>query len=222
MKSIYFMMVASILSISCTKKLESQTNNTVKEILILGNSIVEHPAFPAIGWNHDWGMAASARDSDFVHRLEAMTHNIDPSIQVNWKSISAFERNYESFDFSELSDYRGSDMIILKISENVQYNPGMEKSFISSYDKLLNYLNPDGSSVVIVSEGFWPTPVNEMIKEYALEQGLSFVPLSDLFTDDESNSAKGMFQDEGVSNHPSDKGMRNIAARIWEVVKSYL
>lgn len=222
MNSIFLLLLASILSLSCTTEQESQTKNQVKKILILGNSIVEHPASPAIGWNHDWGMAASAKDSDFVHRLEVLIHTVNPSIQVDWKSISAFERNYDNYDLSELSGYRDFDMIILKISENVKHAQGMEKSFLNHYNLLVNYLNPNGSSVVIISEGFWPTPVNEIIKRYAQKKDFPFIRLSDLFSDDESNSAKGMFEHEGVSNHPSDKGMRNIATRIWEVVKAYL
>ena len=182
----------------------------------MGNSIVAHDPAPEIGWHYDWGMAASSRDSDFVHILSSNIHEMDTSVIVLSGNLSVYENNYDTYNLEQLIDYRNfnPDMLILKISENVTYQKGMEQTFISSYNKLLKYIAPSDSTVKIIVEGFWPTPINGMIEQYAKDNNLVFVKLADLYMDDKTNTAIGLFEHEGVGRHPSDKGMRNIANRI--------
>lgn len=220
----YIILIAITVFCSCSTEYTKKTNDTrIKKVLILGNSIVAHDVAPDIGWYHDWGMAASSRDSDFVHILISNIHKIDTSVIVKWGSLADFENNYETYDFNKLADYRKfePDMLILKISENVRYEDGMEQKFTDSYDKLLRSLVPSDSIPQIIVEGFWPTPVNRMIKKYAEKNNYAFVLLADLYENDKTNAAIGLFEHEGVSSHPSDKGMRNIASRIWAVISSY-
>ena len=62
--------------INNTVNAENQTREKTKivinpnekiRILFLGNSITLHETKPEIGWNHNWGMAASAEENDYVH-----------------------------------------------------------------------------------------------------------------------------------------------------------
>ena len=200
---------------------ETDTTKKIKRVVILGNSIVAHPVKAEIGWNWDWGMAASARDSDFVHLLIAKVHQVDPSVEVQYGNIATFEQGYEQYDFTQLAKYRNADLIIIKISENVDAQTAEKRGFIGYYDKLLDYLNANKKSQVIISDGFWPSPVNDQIKAYAGSKNYPFVSLYDLYRDDPLNSAKGKFANEGVANHPSDQGMRNIATRIWTRMAVY-
>ncbi|MDO7885314.1 hypothetical protein [Hymenobacter cheonanensis] len=39
------------------------------KIIVLGNSITRHPPLAEIHWPHNWGMAATSQDKDFVHLL---------------------------------------------------------------------------------------------------------------------------------------------------------
>lgn len=221
--NIYILLIALVTICSCNTSNIETGYTKIGKVLILGNSIVAHDPAPEIGWYHDWGMAASARDSDFVHILSSNIHELDTSVIILSGNLSVYENNYDTYDVGQLIDYRNfnPDMLILKISENVTYQEGMEQTFISSYDKLLKYLAPSDSTVKIIVEGFWPTPVNDMIKRYASNNNLTFVKLADLYENDKTNSAIGLFEHEGVGRHPSDKGMRNIADRIWSQISQF-
>jgi hypothetical protein len=224
-KTIIFFALLSCIINCCAQsndnEIKSKNDNPIKSVVILGNSIVIHGPKADIGWSGNWGMAASVADSDFVHRLMADIHKVDSSTKVSFGSVSTFEREYESYDFSQLAQFRNADMLIIKISENVVYDKSKMNLFMERYNKLMKYLAPKAKTQKIIVEGFWPTPVNDSIKAYAQKNKIPFVPLADLYSNDPSNSAAGLFENPGVARHPSDKGMRNIADRIWKCISKY-
>ena len=202
---------------------ESGDNNIIKikTVLILGNSIVLHHPSPEIGWYGDWGMAASVRDSDFVHLLIRDIHQADPTVAVKFMNIADFERSFVSYKLSILDSLRNPDMLIMKISENVNDKKALEDDFIYWYDKLVKYIAPKDQSVKIVVDGFFAkNNVNRLIEEYAIKNNYLFITTTSL-SKDITNTAKGNFVHEGVAAHPSDKGMRMIEQRIWEHIKDY-
>lgn len=70
-------------------------------------------------------------------------------------------------------------------------------------------------------DGFWSNRnVNKIVKQVATDGKYVFVSITALF-DDKTNTAKGKFTHEGVAAHPSDKGMRLIAERIWTSIQKY-
>lgn len=222
-KKYFFLLLITLVAIhSCHSGNVDTYDAKIEKVLILGNSIVSHDPAPEIGWYHNWGMAASSRDSDFVHILSSKIHELDTSVIILSGNLSVFENNYETYNLEQLADYRNfdADILIIKISENVKYTEGMDQIFIDRYTKLIDYLAPN-TTVKIIVEGFWPSPVNDMMKRYAESKNLPFVKLADLFENDKSNAAIGLFEHEGVANHPSDKGMRNIAERIWDQISQH-
>ncbi|PZR27769.1 MAG: hypothetical protein DI535_09290 [Citrobacter freundii] len=195
----------------------------IKNVLILGNSIVAHDPSPAIGWNANWGMAASVPDSDFVSVLTRAIHQERKRTKVKRQNISVFENYYTTYDLTQLKPFRDMkpDMLIIKISENVKDSTALSNNFAGYYKKLIDYLDPENKAIKILVDGFWTNHhVNTIVKDLAKERGYDFVSISGLSAD-KTNMAIGQFAHEGVASHPSDKGMRLIAESIWQTISKY-
>lgn len=148
-------------------------------------------------------------------------HQIDPSVEVDYKGIADFERDFDSYSLSNLSSSRSPDMLIMKISENVNDEKALNDDFSFYYGRLIEYLDPYQKSIKIIVDGFWVNKnVNKMIASYALEKQYPFVSIDELSLNS-TNKAIGLFEHAGVAAHPSDKGMRIIEQRIWKKMKSY-
>jgi hypothetical protein len=203
----------------------------IKKVVVLSNSILHHPPLPEIGWYGNWGMAASSPDSDFYHLLIRDIHAKDSTVVVDSAAIGSFERHYPTFELSLLKHVRGADMYIIRLSENVDDRLAVQQHFIDHYDRLVRYLDPDRKAVVVIVEGFWkkgyrwPQPwvkadVNAMIRDYAISHRYPFIKCAYLFKE-KGNNARGLYQVYGVSNHPSDQGMRRIEENIWNYISAY-
>ena len=47
-------------------------------VMFLGNSITLHGVRPEVGWFHEWGMAASCEENDYVHLLMSAVRESHP------------------------------------------------------------------------------------------------------------------------------------------------
>ncbi|WP_299284572.1 SGNH/GDSL hydrolase family protein [uncultured Mucilaginibacter sp.] len=209
-----------LVTISCYKEqntIVATTKPALSNILILGNSITQASANPSIGWNNNWGMAATAADSDYVHRLTTLFSKKNSNCKVTAFNIAAFETGFASYDFdANLKTYRDSkpDLLIIRIGENVQdgFNATL---FNTRYAALLAYFKSANPTIQVYAFGsFWPgkSVVDDIMKKYSPFLSLSYLG------NDRSNYSYGLWIDSGIQYHPSNKGMRLISAAIWQRV----
>ena len=185
-----------------------------RRVLFVGNSITLHAPKEDIGWVHNWGMAASAEEKDYVH-LVAKAIGGDATFCVC--QAAEWERGYKDpnglLPLTEARDF-GADVVVMRLVENCKdYDlPAFEKA----YGELVEFLSPKAGTVVITT-GFWPHPLDDAIRAYAEKTGHVLVELGDLGRQDEMK-ALGLFWHSGVASHPGDLGMEKIADRILAVI----
>ena len=86
---------------------------------------------------------------------------------------------------------------------------------------MTEYIAPNDAALVFTT-CFWKNPVvDECIRELSVSKRGKLIELGDL-GDDASMKAGGLFSHSGVAAHPGDRGMRVIADRIYETVRSCL
>ena len=186
-------------------------------ILFLGNSITRCPAVPEIGWMNDWGMAASAKEKDYVHLLAnsiAKLSKSDPDIL--FENIADFERNYETYDINtKLHEHLQfkPDIVVVAIGENVPPLDTEESrtKFKDRFSKLLQALKDTGRPAIFVRSCFWPDKTkNEVMKQTCEAMEAVFVDIS------------SCVRDKINSTHPKrnlkDEDMRAIANALYRTI----
>ena len=186
------------------------------KILVLGNSITRHGPSEAIGWHYDWGMAASAPEKDYVHRLHTMLTESGKDVYMMVRQAAHWERNFR--DPACLEEYQnekdfGADVVVFRlgekvVSENFPYLKDAIKEFLA-------FLTPSHASVLMTT-CFWKNEERDRaITDAASEMGY---PCVDIAHTDDSMMALGKFAHHGVSIHPGDEGMEMIAKKIFEAI----
>ncbi|MCQ2431078.1 MAG: hypothetical protein MJ175_00585 [Clostridia bacterium] len=194
-------------------------------ILFIGNSITLHGVAPQIGWNHFWGMAASAREKDYVHRVIAMVKEKHPDAAFCICQAADWERQYQDGEktYPLYADARafGADVLIMRCIENCPHQDFDGAVFKQSLSGLLSYLDGKGGAARLMTTGFWRPPGNAAIMAFAEEKQYPLAVLEEL-GDDPAMKAIGLFEHSGVANHPGDLGMEHIAKRILEKLEPML
>jgi hypothetical protein len=196
-----------------------------ERVLFLGNSITLHGPRPEVGWMDNWGMAASAREKDYVHVLVAALARLSgrrPEVQID--NVADFERHYDTYDLARLSkhiEFR-ADTIVVAIGENVPSLDSEEarKRFREHFGRLLTALKSDSRPAIFVRSCFWPDQTkDEIMRQCSAAAGAVFVDISGLGKD-ASNFARSErnFAHAGVAGHPGDQGMKAIADALLEAM----
>lgn len=199
-------------------------NGKGKRILFVGNSITLHDIRPSIGWHLECGMAASAPEKDYVHIIKSKVCEKYADAAFCICQASGWERSYKAeapcvpYEAARNFD---ADIIIMRIIENCRLSEYIPDVFEKAYKEFAEFLNKSGKAKIIFTTGFWKHPGDELIEKVANELSSPCVYLGDLGQDD-SMKALGLFEHEGVAVHPGDKGMQNIADRIWAEIEKLI
>lgn len=190
-------------------------------IMFVGNSMTLHDVKEEIGWHHCWGMAASAREKDYVHCLMRSIRAADADAAFCICQVADWECQYKTGSelletFEQARSFK-ADLIIARFIENCPKDDFAPDVFQKELEKLLQYLDGTGKAAVILTTGFWRHPGDDSIRKLGHEKGWPVVELGDL-GEDERMKAVGLFWHKGVANHPGDEGMAHIAKRIFKAL----
>ena len=196
-------------------------DHTGVRVMFVGNSITLHGIKEDIGWHQAWGMAASAKEKDYVHLCFNRIRESYPDAAFCICQAAQWEMKYKdgksTYPLFESARNFEADIIVMRLVENCPFLEYDKEEFVRCFGDFIEYLNKDGHAKVIVTNGFWKHPADEAIQAYAKRNQLPFVDLGDL-GEREDMKAIGLFAHEGVANHPGDLGMEHIAKRICDVL----
>lgn len=193
------------------------------KVLFIGNSITRHEPKPEIGWDYDWGMAASKLENDYVHVAVKLLEEKFGEIDYAVVNCGEWEINYyknEGFSKWEKARNFNADIVVVRIGENIfNAHEEFDNHPIAPYfAKMIEYFSFGGKAKVVLTDLFWKNEtINNAIYKVAEENGYPLVKLGDLGDSDE-NKAIGQFWHAGVALHPNDQGMKKIAERIVDSI----
>ncbi len=191
------------------------------KITFLGNSITRHGRAENIGWFGDWGMAASCEANDYVHKLVGFFEEGGKTVSRCVANLSEWERSRDmsllKTKYAAARDFN-ADIVIVRLGENARLGEFFEE-FKPCYTEMVEYFAANGAKVVL-TDLFWEyEPFDNFVKRFAKKRGFCFVKLHDLGADDKMK-ALGMFGHGGVAVHPGDRGMEEIAKRLYAAISN--
>lgn len=195
-------------------------------VMFLGNSVTLHAPKADIGWYGNWGMAASCRENDYVHQVMTALQTRYPHAAFCIAQGSVWETTLAqcayAAQFSQAKAF-AADVIVSTLEANIPVDTFDAKLFCCELGRLHRYLaREDGSTRLIVASSMCRIPEKDAaIAAYAAEAHARYVPVGDIFADPE-NLAIGLFEHEGIQNHPSDVGMKKLAQRYLTAIESCL
>ncbi|WP_196895053.1 SGNH/GDSL hydrolase family protein [Aureivirga marina] len=229
MKKLFFTSLILLL-FSCDKKDDNQIkydengtyigskNNPPQKmnIMFVGNSITKTGTAPYIGWNGNYGMAATNINNDYVHVL--VNKLKQDQIDVNFKiyNVVPWEHNF-NWDLSKrdtMFENFDTDLIVLRLGENA----GHSENYYAEFEKLIQHFENKNPNQLVITNNFWIAEFKDSIQEkVTLDRGHSFVNINPI-AKDSINYAYDEFENYFVARHPSDEGMEAIAKEIYKAI----
>ena len=205
-----------------------ETRTEAPKVLFMGNSITYNRPVPEIGWDGAWGMAASARDSDYVHQTVRLLAERGLAVEAHVADRDcpdcdgAIDEQIHNMDQVERLKPR---YVIVQLSEHSQEIELRSGKMTEQYRKLLRGLDSLGVPHVYclgtwseaAEEGPYAQAIHYAVREFP---GVRYLSIRHVSADPANYGDPALFGDTGVLWHPGDKGMlgiaRVIADAIWE------
>ncbi len=194
---------------------------TIKKILIMGNSLTHHgPSTDALGWQGDYGMAATARENDYAHQLYKLICDNQPGLKPELRVESLFESTVK--DYKPSPDYK-PELVVVQVGDNWPQDQVNMKDIGEPYGRALEKLRKNSDPLIVcVSDWSGRTELNSMMRQMALRYGGVFVDIWQLHSHENTAASEGHFTHPGVNWHPGDIGMEAIAETVWSAIKPKL
>lgn len=206
-------------------------SSNYNKVLLLGNSLL-------LGFSTDgsygapFGCTASDSKHDWAYLLTEKLKLKSPSITINKLHDAKFElsesdsvsENYITNEFAQAAS--GNDLVIVQIGDNV--NTELRRTtFKNNFSKLISAIRVSNPTADIVVAGAWFNNANieGWLQSQSEPLNYTFVPLSDLSTSANMATVGDTvtFDDgfqmqvyEAIRTHPGNKGMQEIANRIYD------
>jgi len=189
-----------------------------EHMLAIGNSMTFHSPSPELGWEGQWGMAASARHHDYVGQLMELLRQVDGQLPTPERlNLSALERTSGEFKLPEglAATASRSKYVVVFLGDNVDSASDEQVAiFRRNYSDLLRAIRHPGQVLACVGT-YWTRPaVDQAIAEACTREGGVYVAVGDLRKVPGTDAAYLQKASREVRRHPGDGGMRLIARRI--------
>ncbi len=153
-------------------------------ILFVGNSITLHGRKPEIGWNVEWGMAASAKENDYVHRTMAGVQKAYPNADFAIVQQATWERNFWTGDAPLLPTAEARNwkphVVIIRLGENTPPELLKNGDYAEALVSLARFYGGDTAEYLVTDE-FWPNEAkDDALRRAAETLNAAFVRISDL------------------------------------------
>lgn len=182
-------------------------------VAFLGNSITQHAPWPKIGWDGNYGMAASKRDLDYAHQVIARLGIAEQDAYI--RNLYPLERDATTLDevMETLAVGLKADVVVIQLGDNTDPAlPGHLEALDVTMSRLTASVGP--KTRLLCTTTFWREPrVDAIISDRCKAAGGTVVGIGDIYVQQESHSSQ-TYADYSVNRHPKDWAMTQIADRL--------
>lgn len=198
--------------------------DTVRSMLVIGDSISRHGPSEKLGWSGTWGMAASAEAKDWAHLLQARiaaAQGAPVALRVDGEGGGRISGKLKRLDAITAT---AADLVVVQLGEN-ENTPELEKGLEAEYEALVAGVRKAMPSARVLCFAVWTgaagvSPKDAAIRRVCERQGAEFISLAQANADRANRAeADQRWTHPGVNWHPGDRGMQAYADAAWRVLQ---